>query len=163
MCGIAGVFNYLPAPPVDTAILHRMSQSMLNRGPDGSGLWVSDDESVGFAHRRLSIIDLSDRGAQPMGTDDRSLWITFNGEIYNFQELRRTLEDRGTHFRSGTDTEVLLELYRLEGPSFLPKLRGMFAFALWDDREQTLLLARDPFGIKPLYLIDDGRSLRFAS
>jgi len=98
-----------------------------------------------------------------MGTDDRSLWITFNGEIYNFQELRRTLEDRGTHFRSGTDTEVLLELYRLEGPSFLPKLRGMFAFALWDDREQTLLLARDPFGIKPLYLIDDGRSLRFAS
>jgi len=136
---------------------------MRARGPDGSGTWLSGNESVGLGHRRLAIIDLSDRGAQPMGTADRTLWITFNGEIYNYQSLRTELENKGVRFQSTCDTEVLLELYRHEGPGFLAKLRGMFAFALWDEAERRMFLARDPFGIKPLYIADDGRTLRFAS
>jgi len=163
MCGIAGAFNYLPAPPLDRGALQRMGDAMRTRGPDGAGLWFSEDATVGLAHRRLSILDLSDRGAQPMTTADRTLWITYNGEIYNFQELRSELESKGIHFRSASDTEVLLELYRLEGPTFLSKLRGMFAFALWDAGERRLFLARDPFGIKPLYVADNGKTIRFAS
>src|SRR5438876_790555 len=132
MCGVAGLFNYVPAQPIDRLTLERMSDSMRTRGPDGTGLWISEDRSVGLAHRRLSILDLSDRGAQPMATADWTLWITYNGEIYNFRELRSELEGKGVAFRSDADTEVLLELYRDQGPSFLGKLRGMFAFALWD-------------------------------
>lgn len=163
MCGVAGAFNYLPAPPVDTRALQRMADSMRPRGPDGAGLWISADASVGLAHRRLSILDLSERGAQPMATADGSLYITYNGEVYNFRELRRDLENRGVRFRTATDTEVLLQLYLCEGTTFLSKLRGMFGFALWDARRRCLFLARDPFGIKPLYIVDDGKTVRFAS
>ena len=136
---------------------------MALRGPDGTGTWLSGDARVGFVHRRLAIIDLSNNGAQPMSTPDGRLCITFNGEIYNYQELRRELLGTGQVLRSNSDTEVLLHLYLRDGPAMLRRLRGMFAFAIWDEREQTLFMARDPFGIKPLYYSDDGGTLRFAS
>lgn len=163
MCGIAGIFNYLSTARVSENVLTRMRDSMSVRGPDGFGSWTSADRAVGLAHRRLTILDLTNRGAQPMATEDGSLQITYNGEIYNFRELRAVLESKGVRFRSGTDTEVLLELYRHEGTQFLHRLRGMFAFALWDSAKRSLFLARDPFGIKPLYFADDGVTLRFAS
>jgi asparagine synthase (glutamine-hydrolysing) len=118
---------------------------------------------VGLAHRRLAIIDLSEGGAQPMATPDGQIVITFNGEIYNYKELRKELSSRGCVFRSNSDTEVLLHLYREYGPTFVKRIRGMFAFAIWDDRSQSLFLARDQFGIKPLYWNDDGYVFRFAS
>lgn len=164
MCGIAGIFAYLDvAPPVGCGELARMNARQAARGPDGSGDWVSRDRRVAFAHRRLAIIDLSARGAQPMHSADGALAITFNGEIYNYRELRAELERKGRTFRTETDTEVLLQLYADRGPAMVEALRGMFAFGLWDARARTLLLARDPLGIKPLYYADDGWTLRFAS
>lgn len=164
MCGIAGLYAYLDvAPPVDRAELSRMNARMAPRGPDGSGDWFSTDGRVGFTHRRLAIIDLSERGAQPMHSADGSLTITFNGEIYNYRELKAGLEAKGYRFRSDSDTEVLLQLYADRGPSMVEALRGMFAFGLWDSRTRQLLLARDPLGIKPLYYADDGWTIRFAS
>ena len=140
-----------------------MRDHMASRGPDGSGEWYSADGRVGFGHRRLSIIDLSSRGAQPMQTTDGRLVVTFNGEIYNYRALRSKLEAKGYAFRSNSDTEVLLHLYAELGHDMLRELRGMFAFGIWDAQEQQLLLARDPYGIKPLYYADDGSTLRFAS
>jgi len=164
MCGIAGVFACkLSAPPVDPEELLRLRESMRARGPDGHGLWVSQDKTVGLAHRRLSIIDLSEAGAQPMSNNDGSLRVVFNGEIYNYRELRRDLEARGYPFRSESDTEVLLHLYRELGPAMVDRLRGMYAFALWDRERRGMFLARDPFGIKPLYYSWNGHTLRFAS
>lgn len=164
MCGIAGIHAYLgPASPVDRAELLRMNDRMAARGPDGSGLWLSDDGRIGFAHRRLAIIDLSDSGAQPMHSACGRFSITFNGEIYNYRELRAELQSKGHSFRSGSDTEVLLQLYAEHGAEMVAKLRGMFAFGLWDADKRILLLARDPLGIKPLYWADDGWTLRFAS
>jgi asparagine synthase (glutamine-hydrolysing) len=164
MCGIAGIFAYLDvAPTVDRGELARMNARMAARGPDGSGDWFSPDGRVGFTHRRLAIIDLSERGAQPMHSADGALTITFNGEIYNYRELRAELERKGHTFRTETDTEVLLQLYADRGAAMVEALRGMFAFGLWDARTRSLLLARDPLGIKPLYYADDGWTLRFAS
>jgi asparagine synthase (glutamine-hydrolysing) len=165
MCGIAGIFAYGPeAHRPDGAEVRRMTDAMANRGPDGQGHWISPGEGrVILGHRRLSILDLSETGAQPMSTADGRLTVTFNGEIYNYQGLRKDMETRGWHFRSTSDTEVLLALWDAHGPEMVHHLRGMFAFALWDARQQTLFLARDPFGIKPLYLADDGKTLRFAS
>ena len=164
MCGIAGIFAYRStATAVDREELVRIRDHMTSRGPDGSGEWYSADGRVGFGHRRLSIIDLSSRAAQPMQTADGRLVITFNGEIYNYQALRSKLEAKGYVFRSNSDTEVLLHLYAELGDEMLPQLRGMFAFAIWDSREKQLLLARDPYGIKPLYYADNGSTLRFAS
>jgi asparagine synthase (glutamine-hydrolysing) len=164
MCGIAGIFAYGDsAPPVDSQELLKTREAMARRGPDGAGLWISGDQRVGLAHRRLSIIDLSESGAQPMGDAEGALKVVFNGEIYNYRELRRQLENRGHRFLTQSDTEVLLHLYREHGQRLVDYLRGMYAFALWDETEKSLLLARDPFGIKPLYYADDGRSLRFAS
>ncbi len=164
MCGIAGVHAYLGvAAPVDRAELVRINDRMAARGPDGSGVWLADDARTGFAHQRLAIIDLSPNGAQPMHSADRQLTITFNGEIYNYRELRADLTARGHVFRTGSDTEVLLHLYAEYGADMVRKLRGMFAFGLWDARKRTLLLARDALGIKPLYWADDGWTLRFAS
>jgi asparagine synthase (glutamine-hydrolysing) len=164
MCGIAGIYAYLdPAPSVDRAELMRMSARMTARGPDGSGLWLTEDGRVGFAHRRLAIIDLSDSGAQPMHSACGRFSITFNGEIYNYRELRAELEAKGCIFRSESDTEVLLQLYAECGVDMVRKLRGMFAFGLWDAGKRSLLLARDPLGIKPLYWADDGWTIRFAS
>ena len=119
--------------------------------------------ALGLGHRRLSIIDLSDAGAQPMLSADGRLAVTFNGEIYNYQDLRRRLEDKGRVFKSHSDTEVLLHLYAEKGAEMVHDLRGMFAFAIWDGERRTLFLARDPYGIKPLYYADDGWTFRFAS
>ncbi len=164
MCGIVGVFNYgNPATPLDEGTLVRMRDSMAHRGPDDAGLFVSPDGRLGLGHRRLSILDLSPLGHQPMATPDGRYWIVFNGEIYNFRELRADLETRGHRFRSQSDTEVLLALYAEYGPAMLHRLRGMFAFAIWDTREERLWLVRDRIGIKPLYYtVRDGRFL-FAS
>ncbi len=164
MCGIAGIYSYRPAAsPVDQEELLRIREIMALRGPDGAGLWMSEDNRLGLAHRRLAIIDLSETGAQPMATADGHLHITFNGEIYNYVALRRELEAKGFVFRSGSDTEVLLHLYADRGTEMVHALRGMYAFALWDERKHGLFLARDPFGIKPLYYADDGGTLRVAS
>ncbi len=164
MCGIAGIFRYGDnAPLVDLAELERMRDRMATRGPDGRGLWSAPAGDLVLAHRRLAILDLSEAGAQPMVDPATGNVVVFNGEIYNYRQLRRELEAQGVGFRSQSDTEVLLALYRRDGPAMLPKLRGMYAFALWDAKKQGLFLARDPFGIKPLYYADDGRTLRFAS
>ena len=164
MCGIATIFAYSPdASPVNREELLRIRDRMTDRGPDGCGTWHSADGRVGMAHRRLSIIDLSELGAQPMQSIDGRLVITFNGEIYNYQALRADLIKKGYRFRSNSDTEVLLHLYADKGPDMMHDLRGMYAFALWDGRRQGVFLARDPFGIKPLYYADDGKILRAAS
>lgn len=162
MCGIAGIFNS-DARPVNEQALLAMREGMINRGPDGAGLWVDSGAGIGLAHRRLAIVDLTDRGLQPMVSADGRYRVVFNGEIYNYPELRRWCEQKGARFASHCDTEVLLQLYSIEGAAMLKRLRGMFAFALWDAREHNLLLARDPFGIKPLYYAADGDGLRFAS
>lgn len=164
MCGIAGIHAYhYAANPIDAAELRRIRDRMEGRGPDGAGMWESDDHRIGLANRRLAIIDLSDRGLQPMISADGRFAVTYNGEIYNYRELRARIEARGGVFRSDTDTEVLLHLYAWKGAAMLAELRGMFAFALWDGEQQRLLLARDPYGIKPLYYADDGWTFRFAS
>ena len=164
MCGIAGIYAYhYAANAVDRAELRRIRDHMAPRGPDGFGEWISQGERVGLGHRRLTIIDLSERGAQPMTSADGKLVVTFNGEIYNYRQLRVALEARGRTFRTQTDTEVLLHLYAEKGEAMVNYLRGMFAFGLWDSEKNALLLARDPYGIKPLYYADDGWTLRFAS
>lgn len=164
MCGINGIFAYhSAATPLDRAELLRTRDHMAARGPDGAGEWISNDGRLGFGHRRLSIIDLSAAGTQPMADAKRSLVVTFNGEIYNFKSLRKELEAKGYNFVTNSDTEVLLHLYADRGERMVHALRGMFAFAIWDARQGTLFLARDPYGIKPLYYSDDGRTFRFAS
>ncbi len=157
MCGFVAIYSYgVNAPPVDTEVLKSISLAMVRRGPDGSGSWLSNDGSVGMAHRRLAVVDLSNQAAQPMmlETSIGRLHITYNGEIYNFRELRRDLEDSGHHFRTTSDTEVLLHLYAKYGRDMVERLRGMFAFAIWDEKRQGMLLARDGFGIKPLYYLE---------
>ncbi|MEM7774280.1 MAG: asparagine synthase (glutamine-hydrolyzing) [Pseudomonadota bacterium] len=164
MCGINGIFAYhYAANPIDRAELVRTRDHMAPRGPDGAGDWIASDQRVGFGHRRLSIIDLSDTGAQPMTSADGRFVITFNGEIYNYRDLRSRLMQRGYAFTSQSDTEVLLHLYADRGAEMVHDLRGMFAFAIWDMRDRTLFLARDPYGVKPLYYCDDGWTFRFAS
>jgi len=160
MCGINAIFAR-GGGTVDRDELTATRECMRSRGPDAGGLWISDDGSAGLAHRRLSIIDLSDAGAQPMRRGSNV--IIFNGEIYNYRELRQGLESRGITFTSQSDTEVLLRLYEHDGEAMLLKLRGMFAFALWDGSSRSLFLARDPYGIKPLYIADDGKVVRVAS
>lgn len=164
MCGVNGIFAYnRAANPIDRRELLATRDHMIARGPDGAGLWVRDDERVGLGHRRLKIIDLSDTGAQPMRTNDGRFVVTFNGEIYNYRELRRELESKGYIFRSQSDTEVLLHLYVDRGAAMVDALRGMFAFAIWDEAKRELFLARDPYGVKSVYYADDGRTFRFAS
>jgi len=164
MCGIAAIFGYRGnAPLVAQEELLHIREAMLKRGPDGAGLWVSADQRIGLAHRRLAIIDLSDAGAQPMATQDGTVRIVFNGEIYNYLELRQRLEAKGYRFHSKSDTEVLLYLYQEFGRDMVEHLRGMYAFAIWDQHKRGLFLARDPLGIKPLYYADDGTTIRVAS
>lgn len=164
MCGINGIFSYhYAANPIDRAELMRTRDYMALRGPDGKGEWVSSDQRIGLGHRRLSVVDLSEAGAQPMSNVEGTLGVVFNGEIYNHKDLRQDLETKGYVFRSQSDTEVLLHLYAEKGEAMVHELRGMFAFAIWDARRQELFLARDPYGIKPLYYADDGWSFRFAS
>ena len=161
MCGIAGRVNFRSGAPADAAVIKRMCDLLAHRGPDGDGIHV--DGAVGLGHRRLAIIDLSPAAAQPMGTPDGALWITYNGEIYNFQDLRRELGQQGHRFRTQSDTEVILAAYREHGVECLGRLRGMFAFALWDGRARTLFLARDRLGKKPLYYWLDEDGIAFAS
>jgi len=138
-------------------------EAMRARGPDGAGVWWSATRRCALAHRRLSILDLSDRSAQPMKSEDGRLAVTFNGEIYNYPALRAELEMDGVRFRTTSDTEALLHLYARLGPDMVHRLKGMFAFAIWDDLKQGLFLARDSYGIKPLYTANDGWTFRFAS
>lgn len=162
MCGINAIYAYrADAAPVDGDELLRSRECMRMRGPDAGDAWVSPEGRVGLGHRRLAIIDLSPGGAQPMARGERV--IIFNGEIYNFRELRARLEAQGRTFTSQSDTEVLLELYEVMGEAMLGELRGMFAIVLWDGAKRRMLLARDPYGIKPLYYADDGGTLRVAS
>ncbi len=164
MCGIAGSIPLTDdGRPADRSILRTMSQRLVNRGPDGAGEWFSADGTVALAHRRLAIIDLSDAGAQPMQSASGRHVIVFNGEIYNHNELRRSLEADGVRFRSTSDTEVLLEGLEHFGVAFLTRLRGMFALALHEPARRRTLLARDTFGIKPLYWSADASRLHFAS
>ena len=164
MCGVNGIYAFhYAAEPIDAAELIRTRDHMTARGPDGCGAWIASDRRIALAHRRLAIIELSDAGAQPMASADGALVVSFNGEIYNYKSLRAELETTGAVFTTGSDTEVLLHLYAARGERMVEELRGMFAFALWDGRARTLLLARDPYGIKPLYYSDDGWTCRFAS
>lgn len=161
MCGIAGLVH-LDGAPVSPAVLQRMTDAIAHRGPDGEGQWIEGE--VGLGHRRLSIIDLSPAGHQPMITADHRFVLTYNGEIYNFRELKAELEAAGYWFRSRTDSEVLLYALAEWGvPGALDRLNGMFAFALWDRKERRLLLARDRYGIKPLYYARNGASFAFGS
>jgi asparagine synthase (glutamine-hydrolysing) len=162
MCGINAIYAYREhTPPVDEHELIATRECMRSRGPDAASLWISPDGRVGFGHRRLAIIDLSPGGAQPMCRAQNV--IVFNGEIYNYRELRSQLESQGVRFTSQSDTEVLLQLYAARGPEMLNALRGMFTFALWDASKRQLFLARDPYGVKPLYYADDGGTIRVAS
>lgn len=161
MCGIAGVLSRDGGAPIRA--VEDMQAALLHRGPDDRGVWHATSGRAAFAHTRLAVIDLSPNGHQPMSTPDGRLTITFNGEIYNYAELRQSLRQRGAEFTTGTDTEVILRAYELDGVDCLPRLRGMFAFAIWDERTQQCLLARDRFGIKPLYVHGTPDRLVFAS
>ncbi len=163
MCGILGIVNIENRHPVDPAMLQDMARTMTHRGPDGAGVWIQPNAQCGLAHRRLSIVDLSDAGHQPMATPDERVWVTFNGEIYNYPELRSDMEARGYSFRSNSDTEVILYLYREYGDSFYEYLDGDFGIGLWDSDKQQLVLCRDRAGVKPVYYAHvDGRFI-FAS
>jgi asparagine synthase (glutamine-hydrolysing) len=163
MCGICGVLNLTPsADPVDVPTLRGMSDTLRHRGPDSEGFYVSPERSLGLGFRRLSIVDLV-TGDQPMTNEDESIWLVFNGEIYNHVAHRPGLEARGHRFRSRCDAEVILHLYEELGPDCVHQLRGMFAFALWDSRRRRLLLARDRIGVKPLYFAALPHALLFAS
>ena len=161
MCGILGQIE--SRQPVDAAAFARMLATLAARGPDGSGTRVLRQGRVALGHRRLAILDLSENAAQPMTNEDGSLWLTFNGEIYNFRELRKQLEAQGHRFRSATDSEVILHAYEEWGDDCVLRLRGIFAFGLWDDRRERLLLARDRLGVKPLYYWAHAEGLVFAS
>ncbi len=161
MCGINGVFHYGDDRPADAGLVERQTRAMRHRGPDDTGVW--HEGPVALGHRRLSIIDLSPGGHQPMPNEDGSLWVTYNGELYGWPELRQELAARGHRFRGTSDTEALLHLYEERGDGLLDRLRGMFAFGLFDRARRRLLVARDRLGIKPIYWHDDGRRLAFAS
>ncbi len=164
MCGICGKLDF-SGSPVDEDLLRRMCGLLAHRGPDDSGYYLSnrDRASCGLGHRRLSIIDLSEAGRQPMSNEDRSLWMVFNGEVYNFAALRDELESKGHRFASRTDSEVIIHLFEEEGAAGITRLNGMFSLALWSERAETLVLARDPVGIKPLVYYWDGKRFLFAS
>jgi len=166
MCGIVGTLRFRDSSfRVTTPYLARMRDTMIHRGPDGSGAWASEDGSVGLAFRRLAIIDLSETASQPMSNEDGSLWLVFNGEIYNHAEIRAELERLGGHRwkTDHSDTEVILHAFEQWGIDCLHRFRGMFAFALWDGKQRHLWLVRDRIGIKPLYYSIHHRRLTFAS
>jgi asparagine synthase (glutamine-hydrolysing) len=163
MCGIVGIFDYSAAPGDGREFVARAADAIAHRGPDDHGLYASDDGRVVLGHRRLSIVDLTSAGRQPMTNEDGTIWLTFNGEIYNHKLLRAGLLGQGHRFVSNTDTEAIIHLYEELGPQALEKLDGMFAFGLWDAGRGQLLLARDRLGKKPLYYTRLGDKLLFAS
>jgi asparagine synthase (glutamine-hydrolysing) len=162
MCGIAGIWNF-GGQPVPQSTIDRFTDSLAHRGPDGQGIWFDDTCGVAFGHCRLAILDLSDNGKQPMSYSNERYWITYNGEIYNFIELRRKLEKKGYVFRTDTDTEVILASYIEWGPEMLEKFNGMWAFAIFDRLERLLFVARDRFGIKPFHYYISPGLFAFAS
>ena len=170
MCGICGKIN-IEGKEIRRELIARMNSVLSHRGPDDEGIYINNPSpganqamaSVGLGHKRLSIIDLSEAGRQPMSNEDGSIQMVFNGEIYDFKTLRKELEQSGHNFTSQTDCEVIIHLYEKEGIECIKKLNGMFAFALWDSKNQTLFLCRDRLGIKPLFYCWDGKSLYFAS
>ncbi len=166
MCGITGILSFSPDTwPVDQATLVTMRDTMIHRGPDGAGVWLDENAGIGFGHRRLAIIDLSEAALQPMSLTDDSLSIVFNGEIYNHAELRQELIELGHHEwkTDHSDTEVILHAFQEWGIDCVKKFRGMFAIALWDSTKKDLWLIRDRVGIKPLYYALDERGIVFAS
>lgn len=160
MCGITGIVHANSSEPVEGSLLERMTRKLQHRGPDDFGVWI--EQGIGFGHQRLSIIDIAG-GHQPMAVEDGAYWITYNGEIYNYIELKSSLEGAGRVFKTQCDTEVLLQMYAEYGEACLEQLNGMFAFAIWDVREKRLFAARDRLGIKPLYYYCDGEFFAFAS
>lgn len=158
MCGICGIVE---KNTVDGKLLEAMTRRLRHRGPDAQQVEILGN--VGLGHARLSIIDLSENANQPICNEDKSLYLVYNGEFYNFGKYRQGLIDKGHIFKSRTDSEVILHLFEEEGLDFLRKIRGMFAFAIWDRRKSELLLARDRVGIKPLYYFHDGNKFIFAS
>ncbi len=161
MCGIVGKYSLSGNSPISPVLIQAMSDKIVYRGPDDGGVFT--DGPVGLGHRRLSILDLSHLGHQPMASPDKKVWITYNGEIYNFLSLKKDLENKGYTFRSNCDTEVIINLYIEYGVACLEKMRGMFAFAIWDVEKETLFLARDRIGKKPLYYFFNGKAIVFAS
>ena len=150
MCGIAGIFNFNNTSAVELDVLKKMAYLIKHRGPDDEGFFISDDKKLGFAHRRLSIIDLAS-GSQPMWDFNNSICIVFNGEIYNFIEIKYNLIKKGYQFKTNSDTEVILNLYLEYGEEGFEKLNGIFAFAIYNKKSKTLVIARDHIGVKPLY------------
>ena len=163
MCGLVGVVRVYDGPPLDGSVIENMRDAMVHRGPDDSGIYLSPDGKVGLGHRRLSIVDLSPAGKQPMCNEDETVWIVFNGEIYNHLELRHELEHLGHRYKSKTDTETIIHLYEEYGDDCVHKLQGMFSFGIWDSRVSKLLLVRDRIGIKPMYFAWHDECLFFAS
>ncbi|MBT6048048.1 MAG: asparagine synthetase B, partial [Candidatus Scalindua sp.] len=169
MCGICGKLSH-GNKIVDKALLKRMCKSLAYRGPNDEGVFVSTNEKsqtskvqVGLGHTRLSVIDLSDAGHQPMCNEEENIWLVYNGEVYNFKGIKAELEAKGHRFKSNTDSEVIIHLYEEEGIDCLKRLNGMFAFCIWDERLQKLWLCRDRLGIKPLVYYWDGETLIFSS
>ena len=160
MCGIAGIYNF-NKEPASQGLISLMTSILSHRGPDGSGIWHKGH--VGLGHRRLKIIDLSDRAQQPMTNEDGSIWLTYNGEIYNYKELREILKSKGHMFISQSDSEVVLHAYESWDIKCLERFNGMFAFGLYDRKKEKLFLARDRLGIKPLFYHQDDKRLIFAS
>src|ERR1700746_2574138 len=155
MCGICGQFNYSSGEPVDSDVLRRMTRSIAHRGPDDEGFFIAGP--VGFGFRRLSIIDLA-AGHQPMSDAEQTVWVIFNGEIYNYRELRRELQNKGHQFKTNSDTEVIVHGYKEWGTQVFDRLNGMFGLAIWDVRKNRLVVARDAMGIQLIfYKNDDGR------
>src|SRR5262245_14679733 len=160
MCGICGSYDYAGGAPAQRSRIEAMAASIRHRGPDDDGFHF--DGPLGFGFRRLSIIDLT-TGHQPISNEDGSRWVIMNGEIYNYRELRRELQSLGHEFRTQSDTETIVNGHEAWGTDVTGHLNGIFGLALWDAKKRELLLARDPFGVKPLYYYDDGRRLLFGS
>src|SRR5262249_6496923 len=163
MCGICGELTFAPGLAVRAETIVAMRDRLVHRGPDDEGVFVSPAGRVGLGFRRLRIIDLSAAANQPMANEDGAIRVVFNGEIYNYRELRRPLQARGHVFRTNADTETILHLYEERGTAFVDELDGMFAIALWDERKRQLVLARDRAGKKPLFYYQDDRRLVFGS
>src|SRR5947209_6745662 len=164
MCGICGVYQFGSGPPsVNEAVVNRMRDTLVHRGPDDFGTYIAPDGRLGLGHRRLSIIDLSAAGRQPMTNEDGTVWLTFNGEIWNHKDLRGPLVGKGHRYASRTDTETIIHLYEDRGLGAVPALDGMFALALWDGSKRRLVLARDRTGKKPLFYTTVKGTFIFAS
>lgn len=161
MCGIVGIWDY--KNKISRELLEKMCNALSHRGPDDAGIFIDEKNNIGFGHRRLSIIDLSPLGHQPMTNDNKTLWIVFNGEIYNFKEIRKDLEKRGYKFESNSDTEVILKSYQQWGKEAVNRFRGMFSFAILDKEKEKLILCRDRVGVKPLYYYLNNGLFIFAS